>query len=1192
MNHWDAHGQVGADRSEREERLAAVLEELYECLERGERPDIEAFCAAHADLAEEIRECAASLSFLRTVELVSRPGGAVRELKPGERFGPYEILEELGRGGMGIVYRARHVLLDRPVALKVLVASSGFGTEARKRFFREARTAANLHHTNIVPIFDVGEVEGLCYYAMQLIHGCPLNHLIAALRDEKPLWSSSTLTIDDGRITPRGDKAVADTAHSAVGERQGEATARNGERCEQSLVACVKAHPELADGLGHAGYYRHVAGLIAQAARALAYAHRRGVVHRDIKPSNLLLDPDGVLWITDFGLAVHLPPEGLDGQSSASFELVGTPHYMSPEQVMPGTKKPDHRMDIYGLGATLYELVTLRPMVQGPNPLAILAAIVSETPPAPRKVNPRVPRDLDAIIRRATAKDPDHRYQSADELAEDLERFVRHEPIRARAIGPVGRLWRWCRRQPVLAATIAAATIAVLSIATVAYRNVQRERDQALAARRRAEAALQETQRARLKAQQRLWEALFQQARATLATKNAGRRSAALQLLQQAARMNFSPELRDVAVLALSLPDVRQHRATRLGGRITYVGFSDDGAEILVASREVEIGEGGRELVRTRILRGAVDSGRLTGAGMPAIDGFVGEVRLREDGTLLAVVREPRENPDQRGRWRAYTPVLYTSDGARFSLTWQEQDPAGVMIVPGGNKLVAWYRRSDQVVVFRIGETEVEPETIIDIGKAEGLALGPHQDSQISVLDEQGTLRVWNLRTGEQEPSPWSRPIATEGRRLLRWDPRGRLLAVGSNHGTVAVWSVDRDEPLYILSGHRGPITQVAFNATGDMIATASLAGLTLRISRASSGEELVSLRDLGAPASDVAFSPDGRWLLAASRIGRVVQWEVRPANVVREYNLISGPLRDAVYADQMQHLVVASQQRRIAIVDRSARQLLAEYDLPDGGRYGSRVARLTCAHAGGVCWQAIDGSVWQMSKDGQMQRLLPSARRVPFGGRCLLAGSDQNQYVRLTSRVVELWQFNGQKPRRLAEDRVRGLLVDATWHRGDLVVLAGVDRNSLIRRYRVKQGALEPVRSLMLPVNGLRIAALDDQTLLLGTWDGHLVAVNLDSGRVKSLSEGDGPVTQIAVAPQRTRFAVAFEDGTVQVWKTNPAIELAYRLPEGVVGPITSVRFSPDGRYLLLTGDNLAEWDLDELDRQLHQLTLLPALR
>ena len=312
-------------------------------------------------------------------------------------FGNYHIKREIGRGGMGIVYEAVHVLLEKRVALKVLPARTLAGADQLERFFREARMAAGMHHTNIVPVFDVGQFAGTPYYAMQYIEGSGLDRILRIMQS----------------ATGRGP-------------------------IDQSARIQAGLPGRLED------YFRWVSGIGIQAAEGLAYAHERKIIHRDIKPSNLLLDKEGVLWIADFGLARKIEDPAL----TQSGVMLGTPRYMSPEQAESAKRPVDQRSDTYSLGATLYELLTCRPVFEGKTPQEVLSEIVTREPVAPRRLNREIPADLSIIVLKAMAKRPEDRYQSARELADDLDRWRKMEPIKARPIGPVGRTIRWCRRNP------------------------------------------------------------------------------------------------------------------------------------------------------------------------------------------------------------------------------------------------------------------------------------------------------------------------------------------------------------------------------------------------------------------------------------------------------------------------------------------------------------------------------------------------------------------------------------------------------------------------------------------------------------------------------------------------------------------------------------------------------------------------
>jgi serine/threonine protein kinase len=371
------------------------------------------------------------------------------------QLGEYRILREVGRGGMGIVYEAVQESLQRHVALKVLPFAALLSPTHLERFRREARAAARLHHTHIVPVFGVGEDQGVHYYAMQYIGGRGLDEV---LREVK-------------RIRAAGDSPVTAAhglaAHVAEGllSRQFPRSTSAGSPSDP-VRATNESHPTpkqatsaTESGLSshsHAQYFRSVAEVGVQVAEALGYAHRQGVLHRDIKPSNLLQDIAGAVWVTDFGLA---KAEGGDELTQPG-DIVGTLRYMAPERFQG---RSDPRSDVYSLGLTLYELLTLRPAFDDSDRTRLMERVQHERPLTPRKIDPRIPRDLDTIIQKAMAKESNQRYSTAEALAEDLSRFLADRPIRARRSTVLEQTWQWCRRNPVVAGLFAALLLVLLS---------------------------------------------------------------------------------------------------------------------------------------------------------------------------------------------------------------------------------------------------------------------------------------------------------------------------------------------------------------------------------------------------------------------------------------------------------------------------------------------------------------------------------------------------------------------------------------------------------------------------------------------------------------------------------------------------------------------------------------------------------
>lgn len=362
-----------------------------ECLERVEQEGqqaLETMCTEHPDDADELRR---RLAQLRDLGLVDRG-----------RMGHYRLLRTLGVGGMGVVYLAHDERLDRLVALKVLPDQLALNPRAVDRFEREVRAVARLAHERIVPVFDVGRVEGVPFFTMERVDGETLAELLELLRASGRA---------PGELHPADVTAIVD--------------------CE------ARSYVDL------------VCRLMLDVADALQHAHEHDIVHRDVKPSNVLVRPDGHALLFDFGLARIDDGLGL----TRSGDFTGTPAYMSPEQLAGKPDRVDRRTDVYSLGATLYELLTLRQAHAAETPQDQMERILRDDPPPPRALNPMVPRDLETVCLRALEKDPDRRYQGAGEFADDLRRFLALEPVHARPIGPGARLLRRARRRP--AATLA-----------------------------------------------------------------------------------------------------------------------------------------------------------------------------------------------------------------------------------------------------------------------------------------------------------------------------------------------------------------------------------------------------------------------------------------------------------------------------------------------------------------------------------------------------------------------------------------------------------------------------------------------------------------------------------------------------------------------------------------------------------------
>ena len=424
-------------------RLLAITREYMDELEAGGSPDVEDYVARHPELAESVRSCLDGLELIHRSMKRDR-SRVIPEFDPSpsltaEPLGDFRIVRELGRGGMGVVYEAVQSSLGRRVALKVLPFAATLQPRHLQRFLNEAQAAAHLHHSHIVPVFAVGCDRGVHYYAMQLIEGLSLAELLTKLRRDSgwvPVSQGYAPTVVPGRVEPAPEEPSRPVSPL------------------QSTLDHFSSRLSTEHASGRFDYFRTVARFALQAAEALSYAHELGIVHRDIKPANLMLDARGKVWVTDFGLAQVRSGADL----TQTGDLLGTLRYMSPEQVQGDRALVDQRTDIYSLGATLYELVTLQQMFAGSNRESLLHQVLQEDPPAPRKLNKAVPVELETIICKAISKSPFDRYSTAQQFADDLQRFLSHQPILAQRPTLVTHARKWARRHP----TALACTLLVL----------------------------------------------------------------------------------------------------------------------------------------------------------------------------------------------------------------------------------------------------------------------------------------------------------------------------------------------------------------------------------------------------------------------------------------------------------------------------------------------------------------------------------------------------------------------------------------------------------------------------------------------------------------------------------------------------------------------------------------------------------
>ena len=723
-------------------------------------------------------------------------------------LGGYELLQEIARGGMGVVYRARQVALNRQVAVKVLLGGWFADETFIKRFHREAEAAASLNHPNIVAIHEVGEEDGQVYYSMDLIEGRSLAELVA----DNPLPVNQA------------------------------------------------------------------AQLIKTVAETVAFAHERGVLHRDLKPSNVLIDGYGVPHVTDFGLAKR---SDVDGDLTMTGQIIGSPNYMAPEQADPKFGPTSEASDVYSLGAMLYHLLTGRPPFVAETVVQTLRFVTEGQVLPPSAFSRGIPRDLETICLKCLETDPALRYRATD-LADELQRFLSHQPIQARPVGTMGKLARWCRRKPGLAASLASVAVLLLVVAIgspIAMVRIYHEREKSEAARQQEARSRMRAEAGEREVQRQLYSALTEQANALVRSGEVGQRFKALEVVRRAAGISNSLELRRSALAALALPDLRFDRELPVESGITLRALDPDFRNIALCR-----GSGPVEIR-------SVSDWRLQST-LPASTNLPAYVGLwSADGRYLAVKRDCMPSGDLADLevWEVSTRhrVFWLRNVLNRAMAFHPQQPLLITAQLGGDVSVWDLKKGQSVAAFRLGIAPTH------------LHFSPAGERFAAVLESADTsiVSVYDFTSGELKAS---RTFAQQVS-ALDWHPGGRWLAVADLGGMIQLMDSHTGQT-HSLGSHKAQAVTVAFNPDGSFLWSGGWEGelmcwdthtwqRSLTVGRQSwvvqfradgrqcalhsnAGLELHTFspptprefaEDLGPRLQHAAFSPDGRWLAASA---------------------------------------------------------------------------------------------------------------------------------------------------------------------------------------------------------------------------------------------------------------------------------------------------------------------------------------